>query len=269
MRLTTKIILGIIGGIFSLALLLIIGFSFSDRKDFNSFSENRRTISQENVVPIEIGEFKTVRMSYSDNVNPEIRPFFQGTLSINPTSEEDAKQKLSAPEELIKYINTSIVNDTLFIRFDQEQMHKDFASQKNEYLQINGMTIQLHTQAVDIENTIRGMEVDIRDVKTNHIKVRANRVFINSCEATSVTPIGSDELRIRNSTMHSLNIDLDETRNWTVENCTIQEENLTGSGNNRNTISKSEAKVMNWIPKNSDARLDLHLSGEPAKLVFE
>ena len=270
MRLSTKITLGIMGGVFLISLLFIIGFSFTDRK--NSVRQDRQvTISQDNLVPIEIGEFKTVSIDYlSEKSGHDI--YIDGCLFVKPTATESNKQELLVSEEVRKYINTLTTNDTLFIRFDWKQMNKDLANANgsSSFRVVHDVNYYLNTSVVDIISNTDMVKINIQDIKTDHIKVcTTEEILINSCEAVSVTPSGNN-FKIQNSTIHTLNLDLDKVRGWNVENCSIQEENLTGSGNHRNTISKSETKVMNWIPKDKDARLNLEIvGGEPARFTFK
>jgi hypothetical protein len=45
-------------------------------------------------------------------------------------------------------------------------------------------------------------------------------------------------------------------------------EHLTGSGTHRVDLPKSEAKIMNWHPKNKDAQLTVTLKGDTASVML-
>lgn len=267
MRQTTKIILGITGGIVALSLLFIIGFSFTDRKYYSDYREYRKEISQENPVEIKIENFKTVCLNF-DSSPLEKSIYMNGILSIRPLSKEDSKQKLVIPEELAEYIKTSVTNDTLFILFDPNKPIEVKNAPIHSRI-LDGVNIYLNTQEVDIVNNLR-IGVNVQGVKTDYIKIRSNITTIDSCEAVQVTPTGYGNLKITNCSIHDLNIDLDEIGNWNVENSDILAENLSGENTYRLKISKDKIRALNWYPKNKDAKLHLEIGGEDqAQLTFE
>jgi hypothetical protein len=53
-----------------------------------------------------------------------------------------------------------------------------------------------------------------------------------------------------------------------VENCTVETENITGSGNHSIWLTKDESKKINWIPKNKNAKLNVTLPGDTTQFVF-
>jgi hypothetical protein len=74
---------------------------------------------------------------------------------------------------------------------------------------------------------------------------------------------------LTNSQAKELSIDLDQIEgDWQIENCDIEVKNLTGSKKHNVSLSKNEAKIINWIPKNQDAELTVTLKGDTAKIVF-
>lgn len=276
MRLTTKIILGIIGGIFAISLLFIIGFSFTERGRFKPLSFDTPPIEYPlgGATNIEIDAFKVVCINY-EQPDADNRSYVPATLTIEPIPEGESEQKLMVSEKMKDYMEVYTVNDTLMITLGLDRLLKEFqASDTVKILRqmtvLSGALLHLQTQFVDVVNNASSVDVKIANIKADLIKINSMNIRIDSCEATSVSPFGKGSFMIRNSTVHSLNVDLDNIGSWTVENCNIQEENLTGSNQHSVLISKKEAKALNWLPKNKDARLHTEIQGgESVKLIFE
>ena len=137
---------------------------------------------------------------------------------------------------------------------------------------LDGVNYTIYSNIVDIVCNINNIKVEIRNIKTDIIKIiTQSEIFVDSCQANLIEPYMINNWRkfsLKNSQVKELNIDLDLMRNWQVENCEIEVENLTGSGTHRVTQPKSEAKIMNWIPKNQDAQLVVTLLGDTAKVIF-
>jgi hypothetical protein len=53
-----------------------------------------------------------------------------------------------------------------------------------------------------------------------------------------------------------------------VENCKIETENITGSGNHHIILTKNESKKTNWLPKNEEAKLNIALQGDTTQFIF-
>lgn len=271
MRLTTKIVLGIILGIFLLALGFIVGFSFTDRKNYSYRLDNG--ISQENKIEIDVAEFKTVWLDYEPQQH-DYNIHLDGKIRIRPIQAAGENNKLSLSEELKSYTSIISSNDTLIIRINLTPIYEKYNFSKKEYIYsvVDNVDFELTTNAVDIINNLSGIKIDVKDIKTNNIKFdTSGDIRIDACEAKQLSPFMRSyykTLEIENSKITNLNIDCDQIGNWTVKNCDIEVENLTGSNYSNAQLPKSEAKVMNWFPKNKDAKLEITLYGDTARIVF-
>lgn len=269
MKLTTKIILGIILSIFILSIGLIIGLSFKDRERYDH-ANSRHTISQENIIEINVAPYKVVHLRDLDNTN-NYNTHSQGVLYVKPLQNESDKNKLSIPEELAPYIVTQSSADTLTIMVDMHKIDDAFHKTNYFYTVVSGVNMYLYTDIVNIKNDRNGTTTEINNIKTDHIKVNScGSVHIHSCKAITVEPVirNYNDFSLKESTVKYLNIDLDQIGSWYVENCNIEVENLTGSNYNNVQLPKSEARVMNWLPKNKDSQLQLTLYGDTARVTF-
>jgi hypothetical protein len=73
---------------------------------------------------------------------------------------------------------------------------------------------------------------------------------------------------MRHCNIRELNIDLDNTYHWNVYKCSIGVENLTGSGDCKVSQPKSEASIVNWLPKQPESTLTVTLSGDTASINY-
>ena len=277
MRFTTKIVLGIFLSIFLLSLGAIIGFSFTDRVNYNWTSKGKLSISQENIISVDLKPYKTIRVEKDLYPGDKYNIHLQGTLYINPITASDEKNKLFLSEELFQFSDIVSSNDTLIIRLQIKDLHEKYVANKPRKVShlyvIEGFNFYVHTNTVDIISNLNGVSIDVRNIKTDKININTyGNAYIDSCQTGVIEPHvrgWHKSFRLKNSQVKELNIDLDlMAGNWTVENCDIEVENLTGSGKYDVQLPKSEAKIMNWIPKDKDAKLNVTLYGDTARIVF-
>ena len=278
MRQTTKIIIGIISSIFALALFFLIGFSCSERRNWEGFGTPSFSVSQENRIEIETGSFRTVSFEVLGLGHPSDSPvYLSGELCIRPVSEESGKQSLSVPEEVKEYLKLSIFGDTLLVSIDQEAIcrkikteYKPDENHKSKRLHlIKGLNLFLNTSIVDVINKTN-FQMTVQDQKTDRVKLRSNsEISIVDCDITDLQFANNWRMTtIKNCKIRNLNLDLDETKNWRAENSEIHTGNLSGGSRHDNVFPKGMVKEINWYPKHNDARLNLSLEGDSAKIVF-
>ena len=276
MRLTTKIVIGFILSIFILALGFIIGFSLTGRVDYGWNSE-KLSISQENIISIDVEAYKTIWMDSEPNMCNEYNVYPEGTISIKPVTVPNEENKLFLPKELTQFIDMVSSNDTLIIRFKIKDLYDKYAENisRNKHLssRIGGFNLSVHTNTVDIISNLSGIKTDVRNIETDKIKINTSGdIYIDSCQADIIEPYirgNRKKFELKNSQVKELNTDLDcMANNWKVENCDIEVENLTGNGTHNIVLPKSKAKVLTWIPKNKNAALNVTLYGDTARIVF-
>lgn len=269
MKLTTKIILGIISSIFLISLIFIIGFSFSNRKNWTySYYKKENTISQENPVEIELDVFNTILIDGNDD-NPDENIIIAGTLSVRP--DINNKNKLVLSEEMNQYVSLNYYNDTLNICFDKSKLleKRTVYPERNIYLHIRGADLQLFTNNTNLISNYEGFNIDIKGIKSDYIKMNTSyAVNIDSCEILSLNPYMC-ALQIANSTINKLNIDLDSIRDWNTDNCFIEVQNVTGSEGKEVFLKDNKTKELNWYPKNEHAHLKLTLQSDTAKIILQ
>jgi len=276
MKLTTKIVIGFILSIFILVLGFIIVFSFTDRVNY-SWNSEKLSISQENIISIDVEAYKTIWMDSEPSMCNEYNVYPEGTISIKPVTVPNEENKLFIPKELTQIFNIISSNDTLIIRLKIKDLYDKYTenTSRNKHLfsGIGGFNLSVHTNTVDIISNLSGIKTDVRNIETDKIKINTpGDIYIDSCQADIIEPYmisNRKSFKLKNSQVKELNIDLDcMANNWKVENCGIEVENLTGSDSYKVELPKSEAKVMNWIPKNKDAKLNVTLRGDTARIVF-
>ena len=271
MKLTTKIVLGIIISIFLLSMGFIIGLSFIDMGKYELHNQNVSNVSQGNIITISVEPYQTIRIDKTTENSDIINFFTYGTIQLKPVINEKDKNKLSMPEELLRSTDITSSNDTLIIQINTDKLYEQYKKEVNWQV-IEDINYFLYTNTVDVICNLSGIKVDIRNMETERIKINTyGDINIDSCQTNLIEPYMNKgrKFLLKNSQVKELNIDLDKIGStWLIENCNIDVENLTGSGNHRTNLSKSEAKTMNWIPKNADARLTVNLQGDTAKVMF-
>jgi hypothetical protein len=270
MRLTSKIVLGIILFVFIGAIVFIVGLSFVNIEKVDNFR-----ISQKNVVGVEVPPYKAIVIyqKIHDNITAAIRT--DGVVSFKPLTESTQRNKLYMPTELRKYLDIKLQNDTLVIQLDMQKLEKQFTDRKNfnSFGVVEGIDFTIYTDGVDVTNTAYGLAIRMDDLNVESLKVNsAAKVNIVSCNAQSLqfsSDAGGGQLILENSRIQRLNLNLDKIADWQVKDCQIEEENLFGSKTHFVKIPKSETKVLNWHPKNKNARLNIELLEDSARLEFK
>jgi hypothetical protein len=270
MRLTTKIISGIILSIFTISLIFIIGFSFTDRKNYEGSYLNNINLSQENKKGIELPPYKTILIDeVAFESNGRYRLSANCNIDINPTSESHNSDMMFVPESIKDLISFDTYGDTLKITLSLHNIHTENKKRLNFY---SGFNINLNISKIDVISKVPGLSVTANNIQTDSMKIKSSgNIFINSCKADVIEPslfANYRQLLIKNSEMIKLNLDLDNISNWKIENCNIEEENLTGSKTHRITQRKDESKIINWHPKNDKAILNITIESDTARIIF-
>jgi hypothetical protein len=127
----------------------------------------------------------------------------------------------------------------------------------------------IYSDNVDFINSIPTMKTEINGLDAQYIRVNSEgSVKVESCTVDKLESAKGD-LNLKNNKLKQLNLDLDEIYNWKVENCQIDEENLSGGKKHYIRTPRSETKALNWHPKNKDAKLSIELSADSARLEFK
>jgi len=287
MRLTTKIITGIILSIFLLSLLHIIGYSFSERRYFkSSYPINSITIPQENKTELLIEPYR-VFVFEAEQSETEGRFFCYFTdadngLFIHQTTTSEDNNKLFFPEDLNGFISTKTNGDTLFLKIDLEkvreqydlidEVNKKFKPTTRYGVPVTGVNLDLRSSKVNVINKLYRLPTRISNLETDSIQIYASgEINIDFCKANFIDPNSSRKITVSNSVVKAINIDLDIVNSWNIEpNCDVDTIFYTGSKRSNNMLlhSDSRGKIV-WQPKNKEAELNIKIKGNTAQINFE
>ena len=269
MRLTTKIILSIIGSIFFITLLFIIGFSFSERKNYGTFHFNGIFIPQDNQIGISLAP--PYHVIVFEEEETEIQAGYalafasnDSELNVCPVRTEEEADKLFIPEALYDFISVKTNNDTLTIKIKNDELGKKYEKESGKHIVLSGVHLYLHTSHVNVIN-YTGIQTKIRNVETDTIKIYSNReILIDSCKADIIDPVSRkwESISVTNCTAKVINLDFDRISRWTIKDCNIETQNMTGSGRHNVNIHENEIGKIKWIPKNEKAELNIKIQGE-------
>lgn len=184
-------------------------------------------------------------------------------LNVVPAS--DGQVRLSYPES--DYLKVSRDADTLVICLDLSNY--DFPGRKKDYilptLQVEGLQLTLETGAglTFLSNRIGGMNTKIKRMQADSLTTYSigGEMCLDSCHIRALNVDGwAIAFNANQSAIRHLYLDLDGVHKWTVDQCAIDTEHLTGRGNHRNQLQKGECRQVVWTPKEEDASLSVVLS---------
>ncbi|NDV65971.1 hypothetical protein [Bacteroides sp. 224] len=278
MRLTTKIVLGVIGSVFVLSIGFIIGFSFTDRVDYNTGYKDIPFISEENVVGLDVSPYKTVWLDSEPRAYNYKEIYPRGRFKLAPVTSEEQRNKLFISEELSQFVDIVSSNDTLIIKLKINKLKEKYGKTDDEarkyYAALDGVNFSLYGNFADVLSNLDGVAIEIEDMETDLIRINStSAMYVTNCKANVLEPIqrgGYNSFQLKDSQIKELNIDLSCIGHREIINSEIDVENLTGEGYNYLERSKKSAKVINWHPKNKDARLEIRVeSGDSLQVKFK
>ena len=292
MKLTTKIIIGIILSIFVISLLHIIIYSFTDRKNYRMTIRNKSISIPDASKPcFDVKPYRVFIFSLEQQADDEIKYYYMLNnencgLFINPAPEKEKENTLVIPETLNDFISTQIKSDTLIVKINFEELRKKHLIQDEEFekikrttirygIAVSGLNLYLHSSNVNIINNLNGLRTEVKNIETDSIIIYSSgQIAIDSCKAILINPVPGKGFTLTNSSAKILNIDLDLIKGtWKEENNTINIKNYTGSRDNHEMNIKqdigSKDEVINWLPKNKDAKLKINLKGDTAQIRFK
>lgn len=191
-------------------------------------------------------------------------------LNVVPAS--DGQVRLSYPES--DYLKVSRNADTLVICLDLSNY--DFPGRKKDdilpTLQVEGLQLTLETGAglTFLSNRIGGMNTKIRGMQADSLTIYSigDGICLDSCHIRALNVDGWVAFYANQSAIRHLYLDLDGVHQWAVDQCAIDTEHLTGSGNHRNQLQKGECRQVVWTPEEEDASLSVVLS-EKSTLMLQ
>ena len=213
-----------------------------------------------NPVQLDVVPFRVVNVKVEAGERlKEDRIFLEGDLSVLPVV--GGQHVLSYPEELEHYLSVVTKNDTLNLIFKLLE-HTLPDAQKNEewlLLKFSTITLTADSSLVAVHSDLRELSVKLMDLKSDSVSLEASSMNVDSCHFRSLFVKNTGGLKLRNSQIQNVYLDLDDVPNWSAANCRIENEYLTGSRKHYNDLNKGECRHLYWKPKNEDAQLRVTL----------
>ena len=276
MRLTTKIVAGIILSIFVISIAFIISLSFTDWKkhSYSNYTVNNVELPQDNITGIELASFKTIIINEVpyDSQGRKFQVISNSNIYFDPLPEKDNPDMLFVPESIKEYaaINTSA--DTLTIMLDINGLVDRYKPDNSNRNNILGINLRFSVSNIDIINQMQDLTINLKNIEIDNMMINSHGdILIDSCKAQLLIPFIHNSYKsfhMTNSIVKRVNLDMDQMPNWRAENCKIEEENMTGSGTFTTTRDRKEAGNINWIPKNKDAELNIKIQGDTAQIII-
>ena len=274
MRLTTKIIIGIILSILLISMAFIASLSFSDKKNFKRSSSYNVELSQNNITGIELSSFNTIVIDEVPYESEEYKYYISNDCHVyfDSITEKDDPDMMFIPESFKDFVLTDFHGDTLKIKLDKHGIGNKYKSEEHRHHSILGLNISFRVSKIDIINNVQNLSVNVSNIETDSIKIISyDDIIIKSCKAQYIAPIlktNHKKLEITNSEAKRVNLDIDDIRNWNIENCNIEEQYITGSRKHHITQHRKESGIINWIPKNNNAELNINVKGDTTQIIF-
>lgn len=200
-----------------------------------------------------------------DSVGLKRLGLLTGTLNIS-TSRDSAKNGLFIfPAELEKYIRFVKEKDTLVIRFAGIE---EFLKEKKAHAALHASFYYYPKNLLGIENCTV-LQLFFRDFRTDSpLNIEAEHAFVELSDSCKVSRLEVDEavsLKLRNTRIDTLSLDLDAVKDLKIENSTIRQENLFGSEKHSIYVPDGTT-IVNWFPRTKEASLSVTLSATPARI---
>lgn len=272
MRRTTKILIGIISGIFILSIGLIIGLSFTDLKESRTTYQEESNIPQDEKDTIELDDHQVICLEEVFTAEDIYWDTYQGSLTIKPTSANDGKTGLTIPRALKEYLDFQTVNDTLYIRLLTDSLleaHKN-PEKENRHPIVTGVNLVIYMDVLKIKNRL--------DLDLCFAYNQSDSLVIESEQNLTMRNISADhvellihsnkQLLLKDCHFNVMDMNLDNMGSWTSENSRVEVLNVTGSRPHSFRMSDKEIGRIHWNPANKDASLNLILASDTTEVIF-
>lgn len=258
MKSTTKILIGIlISGIVVVLIGSVLLYTRDTPKEDLTFDGR---LAQVNVAP-----FHVVNVFVNSGGQlPKNNIILEGDLSIVPVS--GIQNTLSYPEDLERYLSVVTKNDTLNLIFNisSSTLPDKFGNKEWIFMKVSEMKLTADSSLVAVSSGVRGLKLQLLNMKADSVALSADAYFmrVDSCDLRSFSVNNVAELQLMHSRISNVYLDLDSVHGWSVTDCQIENEYLTGSGSHHNELQKGECRQMYWTPKSKDAQLRVTFNEE-------
>lgn len=260
MKCTTKILIGIL---LSGVLLVIAGGIVIFSWALKPHEKPQESGLGGKPMSVDVAFFRVVNISmHASDGRGSDRIAIYGDINLLPTTNK-AKQFIY-PEELAPYLKVVEKNDTLNIQFNISEHKLPNHFKHGQWISINctAMTLTAGPSLAAVRSDVSGLNVRLLGMEADSITLNADRLSVDSCHFNAVAVQSSQQMNLSNSTIKNVYLDLDRMGQWSVNNCRIANEYLTGSGHHHNNLQKGECAQMHWTPKHPDAELNVRLKGK-------
>lgn len=269
MRRTTVILLSTILSILLLSVIFIIYLRFfapTDRTEQNFLSDDKLSGK---VDSINFSSYKVIR--FVDESNKQMSDI-SNSLIVQPFKNGQQKGMFCFPKELSFMINKQVSGDTLVIklRYPEKQFTALLDKYKSKRMHLNFYLYTDSASSLSLRNESNNLETIFKKVTTREATVYVtNKILIDSCKIDRLNVSGYDaQICLANNKINIFSLDLENLNNWKVDKCDINEEHLTGKGNNYMSLPKSECKKMVWKGKTKDSEINVSLKADKATISF-
>lgn len=201
--------------------------------------------------------------SGNDKQHNQVCLFDSTQVEVTSTSLNEIQFTMA--EEMVSFVQSSVVADTTFIRIEvPADLYATYKLNPSAPMNIHSSTMKLELPAV-----VQGIEFEVNKLPVSLCAIDCDSMRIASTEEIQV--IGGRYrslfvpkaycLRVMKGEIENLHIDLDGVVCWSVqaEQTRIKREILTGSRYHSNLMQPLECKELHWLPKNNRAILNLEI----------
>ena len=269
MRRTTVILLAILSSVLLLSVIFIIHLRFFapiDKTEKNFLSNDNFSGK---VDSINVSLYKVIR--FVDENNNEVNDI-SSSLMVQTFKNEQQKGMFCYPKELSFMINKQVSGDTLVIKlsYSEEHLTDLLDKYKSKRMHANFSLYTNSASTLSIRNESKKMGTILKMITLKEATVYGvNEIVIDSCKIDRLNISGYHaQISLANNKINIFSIDLENLNNWKVDKCDINEEHLTGKGNNYVSLPKTECKKMVWKGKTKDSEINVSLKADKATISF-
>lgn len=204
--------------------------------------------------------------------------FVLGSFVISEST-DSGSSNISFPKDLKEYFSYTQSNDTLILKFKKDgdalnskKIKAIFSSKnkKNNFkinLQIPFSGKLSYSGNTHITVGMHQAKLDTLLI-SNPYPIEIDKSDIHYLDIQHVYAV-NDPTKLTDCNIGTLNIDLDQNEKWSMDNCTVQDLNLSGSDYNYAAFdNKNRIGQVHWIGKNENALLELKLNKAQADICL-
>ena len=259
MKTTTKILIGTGAGLLFLGLCFLAVLAYTARSAREVYELDHTALKRQPV-----GSVKRLA-AFSPDFH---RSFFQLTLRPLPEGEREAYVEYLA--ELEPYVRLNTQGDTLHLSV----LSLDSLQEARRAVHLSGVgaTLYLPDGQLEEAEAAGAMLLLMERMSSNRPLLLRGDGMVNlydSCRFANLRRAGRLSLRMADSRVDTLALNLSEGSGWQMGGCRIGVLDLSGDRQVDCDLSGTEVGQVRWHPQDGDARLRVTLGSTPASIVYE